>query len=59
LRVAAQRLPQGPGKRRAWKTGSGQAGIGIAIETRIDSTVRVTIRHSDSEPIARGGDGVD
>jgi hypothetical protein len=36
----------------AWKTGSGQAGIGIATATLIDSTVRVTIRHSDSEPIA-------
>ena len=28
------------------------AGIGIAMETLIESTVRVTIRHSDSEPIA-------
>src|ERR1700693_3059462 len=27
-------------------------GSGMAIETLIDSTVRVTIRHSDSEPIA-------
>jgi hypothetical protein len=30
----------------------GYAGIGIAMETLIESTVRVTIRHSDSEPIA-------
>jgi hypothetical protein len=28
------------------------AGIGIATPTLIDSTVRATIRHSDSEPIA-------
>ena len=28
------------------------AGIGIAMLTSIDSTVRATIRHSDSEPIA-------
>jgi len=28
------------------------AGIGIATLTLIDSTVRATIRHSDSEPIA-------
>jgi hypothetical protein len=28
------------------------AGIGIAMETLIENTVRVTIRHSDSEPIA-------
>jgi hypothetical protein len=28
------------------------AGIGIAMLTLIDSTVRATIRHSDSEPIA-------
>jgi hypothetical protein len=27
-------------------------GSGMAIETLIDSTVRVTIRHSDNEPIA-------
>ena len=30
----------------------GYAGIGIAMLTLIDSTVRVTIRQSDSEPIA-------
>src|SRR5476651_1703125 len=30
----------------------GQAGIGIAMETLIESTVRVTIRHSESAPIA-------
>jgi hypothetical protein len=34
------------------KSVSGYAGIGIAIETLIESNVRVTIRHSDSEPIA-------
>jgi len=28
------------------------AGMGIAILTLIDSTVRATIRHSDSPPIA-------
>jgi hypothetical protein len=28
------------------------AGIGVAMLTLIDSTVRATIRHSDSEPIA-------
>jgi hypothetical protein len=28
------------------------AGIGIAMLTLIESTVRATIRHSDSEPIA-------
>jgi hypothetical protein len=28
------------------------AGSGMAIETLIDSIVRVTIRHSDNEPIA-------
>jgi hypothetical protein len=28
------------------------AGIGIAMVTLIETTVRVTIRHSDSEPIA-------
>ena len=28
------------------------AGIGIAIATLIENTVRVTIRHSDSPPIA-------
>src|ERR1700679_1294351 len=30
----------------------GYAGIGIAMLTLIENTVRVTIRHSDSEPIA-------
>jgi hypothetical protein len=34
------------------KSVSGYAGIGIAMETLIESTVMVTIRHSDSEPIA-------
>ena len=47
--------------RMAWKNGlenvSGKmtfayAGSGIAMETLIDSTVRVTIRHSDNDPIA-------
>jgi hypothetical protein len=28
------------------------AGIGIAMATLIESSVRVTIRHSDNEPIA-------
>jgi hypothetical protein len=32
--------------------GSGYAGIGIAMQTLIESTVILTIRHSDSEPIA-------
>jgi hypothetical protein len=31
---------------------SGYAGIGIAMPTRIESTVRVTIRQSDSEASA-------
>ena len=31
---------------------SGYTGIGIAMLTLIESTVRVTIRHSDSEPSA-------
>ena len=30
----------------------GQTGIGIAMETLIESTVRVTIAHSDNEQIA-------
>ena len=30
----------------------GYAGIGIAMLTLIENTVRVTIRHSDNEPIA-------
>jgi hypothetical protein len=30
----------------------GQAGIGIAIATLIESTVRVTTRHNDNAPIA-------
>jgi hypothetical protein len=34
------------------KMGSGYAGIGIAMLTLIESTVRLTITHSDSEPIA-------
>src|ERR1035437_6361639 len=36
----------------AGKNDFGYAGIGIAMETLIESAVRVTIRHSDSEPIA-------
>src|ERR1700740_3598932 len=35
-----------------WKIIFGYAGIGIAMVTLIESTVRVTITHSDSEPIA-------
>jgi hypothetical protein len=35
-----------------WKIIFGYAGIGIAMVTLIESMVRVTIRHSDSEPIA-------
>ncbi len=35
-----------------WKMIFGYAGIGIAMVTLIESMVRVTIRHSDSEPIA-------
>jgi hypothetical protein len=35
-----------------WEMTVGYAGSGIAMETLIDSTVRVTIRHSDSDPIA-------
>jgi len=31
---------------------AGQAGIGIAMATLIESTVRVTTRHSDNAPIA-------
>jgi len=38
--------------RMAWKSVSGYAGIGIAMETLIDSNVMVTIRHSDIEPSA-------
>ena len=34
------------------KNNFGYAGIGIAMETLIESAVRVTITHSDSEPIA-------
>lgn len=33
-----------------WK--NNYAGIGIAMVTLIESTVRVTIRHSDNAPIA-------
>jgi hypothetical protein len=36
----------------AWKIILDYAGKGIAIETPIESTVRVTIRQTDSEPIA-------
>jgi hypothetical protein len=47
-RVVAQK------KNRKWlgKIAFDYAGKGIAMETLIESTVRVTIRHSDSEPIA-------
>ena len=36
----------------AWKMVFDYARNGIAMETLIDSIVRVTIRHSDSDPIA-------
>ena len=36
----------------ARKKDGGYAGRGIAMETLIDSTVRVTITHSHNEPIA-------
>src|ERR1019366_8218710 len=36
----------------AGKNDFGYAGIGIAMETLIESAVRVTITHSDSKPIA-------
>src|ERR1035437_8256724 len=36
----------------AGKNDFGYAGIGIAMETLIESALRVTITHSDSEPIA-------
>ena len=39
--------------RMVWKIIFDYAGKGIAIATLIESTVRVTIRHSESEPIAR------
>jgi hypothetical protein len=39
-------------KKREWPNKSFDQKAGIATETRIESTVRVTIRHSDSEPIA-------
>ena len=35
-----------------WKNDLVYAGIGIAMETLIESTVRVTITHSDNEQIA-------
>src|SRR5258708_1773712 len=38
-------------KKLFWKK-AGQTGSGIAMLTLIDSTVRATIRHSESEPIA-------
>jgi hypothetical protein len=37
---------------KAGKTGLRYAGIGIAMATLIETSVRVTTRHSDSEPIA-------
>jgi hypothetical protein len=46
LRVDAQKIANGR------KNSSGYAGTGIAMATLVDSTVRVTIRHSDSEPSA-------
>jgi hypothetical protein len=39
-------------KPMVWKIVLTYVGIGIAMLTLIDSAVRVTIRHSDSEPIA-------
>jgi hypothetical protein len=43
--------------RKSWqwrgKNNLGYAGSGIAMVTLIESTVSVTIRHSDSAPIAR------
>jgi hypothetical protein len=39
-------------EKRLEKYLGGQAGIGIAMLTLIESTVRVTIRHSDNAPIA-------
>ena len=46
--IAPCRAGNANGLKKRW----GYAGIGIAMETLIDSTVRVTITHSDSEPIA-------
>jgi hypothetical protein len=45
-RVVLQKL------RLVWKIILDQAGSGIAIETLIESTVRLTITHSDNAPIA-------
>src|SRR5258708_22102611 len=39
-------------EKRYQKNAGDYAGIGIAMVTLIDSTVRLTIRHSDSAPIA-------
>jgi hypothetical protein len=41
-----------PAKKREWLNKSFDQKAGIATETWIESTVRATIRHSDSEPIA-------
>jgi hypothetical protein len=45
-RIAAQKKAIGPKEILRY------AGIGIAMLTLIENTVRATIRHSDSEPIA-------
>jgi hypothetical protein len=39
-------------EKREWPNKSFDQKAGIATETWIESTVSVTIRHSDSEPIA-------
>jgi hypothetical protein len=43
-----------PRKNQQWlgRNNLSQAGIGIAMVTLIESAVRVTIKHSDSAPIA-------
>ena len=48
LIIAPCRAGNANGLKKRW----GYAGIGIAMETLIDSTVRVTITHSHNEPIA-------
>jgi hypothetical protein len=50
-RVVAK-FANGLSKQSSGKLFFGYAGIGIAMLTLIESTVRVTIRQSDSEPIA-------
>ena len=49
MRITAPcRAGNANGLKKRW----GYTGRGIAMETLIDSTVRVTITHSDNEPIA-------